>query len=163
MKPIKYMLIICFISFLQGCPSGIKYYSCKFINKSNYNIVVSASFPIDGLLPPTALYPDTSIAAGGDPRIWTVKANSESSIFEWNIEKREDVFEKIDTLCVFVIHEDTIKKYTYLDDLNKSYNILRRYDLSLNDMNNLEWTLSYPPDGRMKYMKMYPRMAVNEI
>ena len=33
---------------------------------------------------------------------------------------------------------------------------LQRYDLTLEDLNSLGWTIPYPPDERMKHMKMYP-------
>jgi hypothetical protein len=33
---------------------------------------------------------------------------------------------------------------------------LQRYDLTLEDLNSLNWTIFYPPNERMKDVKMYP-------
>ena len=37
-----------------------------------------------------------------------------------------------------------------------TYNILCRYDLSGNDIKQLDYTIPYPPSPVMKDMKMYP-------
>lgn len=60
-----------------------------------------------------------------------------------------------DTLSVFVISNDSIKKYGY-DNIAKSNNILVRYDLSIPDMKSLGYIFPYPPSPQMKDMKMYP-------
>lgn len=64
-----------------------------------------------------------------------------------------------DTLSVFVFHQDTLLKYKW-EDIRQSYNILKRYDLSLDDIRllyeNHTPVIPYPPDERMKNMKMFP-------
>ena len=42
-------------------------------------------------------------------------------------------------------------------EVRKGYKVLARYDLSLEDLERLNFELSYPPDNRMQGIKMYPR------
>jgi len=46
---------------------------------------------------------------------------------------------------------DAYPKYVPFDSV-----FLQRYDLTIRDLDILDWTLSYPPDERMKNIKMYP-------
>ena len=74
----------------------------------------------------------------------------------------EDIIKKTpkDTLSFFFFHADTLEKYP-LEILQRDYKILRRYDLSSQDVIALKNKygipeIPYPPDERMKNMKMYP-------
>ena len=40
--------------------------------------------------------------------------------------------------------------------LYTNYFVAQRYDLSLNDLKKLNWTITYPPVESMKDMHMYP-------
>jgi len=60
-----------------------------------------------------------------------------------------------DTLSYFLILEDTLLMYDW-EEIRRDYKILKRYDLSLQDLKRLNYTIPYPPDDRMKDMKMYP-------
>ncbi len=60
-----------------------------------------------------------------------------------------------DTLSVFFFHQDTLQKYKW-QEIKDKYKILKRYDLSLNDLQNLNFSIPYPPDETMKNMKIYP-------
>ena len=71
-----------------------------------------------------------------------------------------------DTLSVFYFHTDTLAKYKW-DEIKERYKVLRRYDLSIEDINILHNKdgvpeIPYPPDERMKNMKMYPPYDNNE-
>lgn len=61
-----------------------------------------------------------------------------------------------DTMSVFVFHSDTLAKFSW-EEVRKGYKVLVRYDLSLEDLERLNFELSYPPDNRMQGIKMYPR------
>jgi len=158
MGKIKIMFFTICTLFLQGCPFTMEVinYPWECDNKANHDIEIYAAIPIKGLPEPTIVYPDTSILfGGGDSRTWTVGANTKNSIFEVST-KQEDVFALNDTLCIFILHPDTLKIYLFLEEINKNYNILRRYDVSLQNMRQLNWTIVYPPDETMKNIKMYP-------
>ncbi|NLL27401.1 MAG: hypothetical protein GX259_01250 [Bacteroidales bacterium] len=60
-------------------------------------------------------------------------------------EKWEKVFKKLpkDTLSIFIFDSDTLAKYSW-DRIRSDYNILKRYDLSLKDLETQNWTISYP-------------------
>jgi hypothetical protein len=48
-----------------------------------------------------------------------------------------------DTLSVFIFHTDTLNKYTW-DEVRDRYKILRRHDLSLDDLQVMDYTITYP-------------------
>ena len=113
-------------------------------------------------------YPDTSLPI--DPN----KAN----IMGAPPHKRQEIYnsrnipyDKIihdlpkDTLSVFLFYQDTLLKYNW-EEIRQGYKILKRYDLSLDDIRflykNHTLVIPYPPDESMKSMKMYPPYGSNE-
>lgn len=48
-----------------------------------------------------------------------------------------------DTLSVFIFHTDTLNKYTW-EEVKDGYKILRRYDLSQEDLQEMDYTITYP-------------------
>jgi hypothetical protein len=77
-------------------------------------------------------------------------------------ESYEHLFREIkyDTIKLFIFD---YAKIVSMDDDEKSRKslpfdsvFLQRYDLTVKDLDAINWTLSFPPDDRMKDMKMYP-------
>jgi len=64
--------------------------------------------------------------------------------------------ERRDTLSFFLFDVDTLEKYSW-DIVKKNYMVLQRYDLSIYDLQKLNYTLYYPPTEAMRDMKMWPR------
>jgi hypothetical protein len=64
-----------------------------------------------------------------------------------------------DTLSIYLFDKDTLDIYPW-EIIQQDYKILQRYDLSLEDIYTLKENdipvITYPPDERMKNMKMYP-------
>ena len=60
-----------------------------------------------------------------------------------------------DTLHYFIFDADTINAYSW-NEIKEGYKILRRYDLSGNDIELLKESITYPPSPKMRDMKMYP-------
>jgi len=60
-----------------------------------------------------------------------------------------------DTLYVFIFEEDVLANHSWADVVDKNL-VLQRYNLSLKDLQQLNWQISYPPSEQMKDMKMYP-------
>jgi hypothetical protein len=56
---------------------------------------------------------------------------------------------------VFVLDLQVVESNPWMDIYN-NYMVLRRYDLSLADLQCLNWIITYPPTEAMKDMKMYP-------
>ncbi len=48
-----------------------------------------------------------------------------------------------DTVSIFILSKDTVNYYSW-DKIRSDYNILKRYDLSLDDLKNLSWNVTYP-------------------
>ena len=66
-----------------------------------------------------------------------------------------------DTLSVFFFSQDTLNTHSW-EEIKQEYKVLQRYDLSVKNfqtlLNQYEIPeISYPPDERMKDMKMYPQ------
>ena len=107
-------------------------------------------------------YPDTTISFSKESMGSSLNARSHVFVNIGTL-PIENYFSNIpsDTLSIFYFHPDTISKYSW-EEIQHGYKILRRYDLSIEDMNLLfnnrygSHEIPYPPDERMKNMKMYP-------
>jgi len=60
-----------------------------------------------------------------------------------------------DTLLVFIINADTLEKYGW-DSVRTCYKVEQRYDLSLEDLQYLDFKLCFPPSEAMKGIRMWP-------
>lgn len=61
----------------------------------------------------------------------------------------------IDTMRVFILATDTVNMYDW-NVIQKKYNILQRYDFSVEDLRNLNDCFYYPPIPAMRNIKMWP-------
>lgn len=73
---------------------------------------------------------------------------------EWDT--YEDRMPSCDYLAVFVWDRDSVTVTQYKDGVTYKGPILVRYDLTLDDMFFLEWTVSFPPNERMRGIHMWP-------
>lgn len=84
-----------------------------------------------------------------------VKANSSSDgplCLYWDIWETEFAYKTIipsDTLIVFILNVDSIdlwenEKLSPKKEQNPNNAVLKRYDLSLNDLKKMNWTITYP-------------------
>ena len=112
-------------------------------------------------LPPLS-YLDTTLPCC-DPR-----KNRVATIVEPNAENPEACFSDsfyessfgstrlgFDTLMVFAFDEDTLEFYGW-DSVCAHYKVLQRYDLSLEDLQDLDFKLCFPPSEAMKHIHMWP-------
>jgi hypothetical protein len=60
-----------------------------------------------------------------------------------------------DTISLFILDNNIVESHTW-EFIKSEYKILSRYDISSQDFKDLKWTISYPPDARMRHIKMYP-------
>ena len=60
-----------------------------------------------------------------------------------------------DTLLVFIFNADTLDFYGW-DSVCANYKVLQRYDLSLEDLQYLDFKLCFPPSETMKQIHMWP-------
>ena len=87
-------------------------------------------------------YPDTVIVQS-QPQLKEVKPNSSFKESDWGT--WEERFSKIagKKISVFIFHPDTLNKHTW-EEVRDGYMILKRYDLSLEDLKLLDFTITYP-------------------
>lgn len=84
-------------------------------------------------------YPDTTIT-NEKPRL---KMAYPSKYSYWDSkEKWEDVLPS-DTISMYILSKDTVDRYSW-DKIRSDYNILKRYDLSLDDLKKQRWIIEYP-------------------
>lgn len=128
------------------------HYRIYFTNESEKELYVNYS----------AYYPDTTNAVLDDldydsNRVFPGKINKEAllTFVSWEslFGTNNGNLNPIDTLMVFVFDAKHLEadRHRVMDAL------LVRYDLSLQDLQRLNWTLSYPPMENMKDVKMWPR------
>lgn len=132
MKKINYfiLIIISLSIFLSSCPREEDEVSIWIINNTDYNLLAYVGLGYGG-----TLYPDTALP-------------SENSTFliqygNQNMNVRSFSSKGIDTFCVFLLHEDTVKKYSW-STIRDEYKILKRYDIAINDLANIDWKITYP-------------------
>jgi hypothetical protein len=129
-------------------------YDVNYVNNTSFDIYYGGAY--GGTF---QCYPDTSIFTGND--LGKIKANS--YIICASHASLEDIIKEhipSDTLSIYYFHPDTLAKYTW-EEIRQGYKILRRYDLSIEDIRKLKDKngvpeISYPPTEAMKDMKMYP-------
>lgn len=157
MKPINsFMLIVITISLCEcRFPMEDIEYPWYVQNYADYSIgtYFASGIPAYYDISPTA-YPDITLPIDSVV-IVMVKSNEKQLV--WRTLDREKLIKSLpaDTLSVFIFHADTLSKYQW-EEIRLDYKILRRYDLSLQNLKQLNFTIPCPPDERMENMKMYP-------
>lgn len=144
--------LVVFIQCKKGLPTK---YDVNYVNNADHSIYFLPIFGFGG----TQAYPDTTISFKKDnlglisQKAFVVGAEN-SPI--------ESILKSIpsDTLSIFYFHPDTVTKYLW-EVIKHDYKILRRYDLSLENIRALCNSqgvpiIPYPPTEAMKDMKMYP-------
>ncbi len=128
----------CFILF--GCPDQADPLdsTLKIINDSSQNIVYKIEFNAVG---------DTSLQSFSFPlrpeniNGRTINGNSQVSITDGYINALENNPNVI--LMVFLLSKDTIEQVSW-EQITADYLVLQRYDLTLEDLEASNWTITYP-------------------
>jgi hypothetical protein len=99
-------------------------------------------------------YPDTTLSFGRE-RVDGIKKPGRGGTYDFG-PRHEEFFAALpkDTLSIYVFSVDTLAKYSW-EQVQDDYNILARYDFSLQDMEDLDFDVVYPPNVAMSHMKMY--------
>ena len=153
----RFFLIILLVTNLYKCENApYKRYSVDLKNDAEYSI--GFYFALGGNY--GTLYPDTLLPTTNQYIIKEIKRDSRY-IYDSGI-KWEEIYSQFpkDTLSIYIFHTDTLNQYTW-EEVRDNYLILNRYDLSLDDLTKLNNKYSvpeipYPPNERMKNMKIYP-------
>jgi hypothetical protein len=93
----------------------------------------------------TTDYPDTSFNRVANPtynpELYKVEAHSVQK--EYYKAPSKGLFRDVDTISVFIFDAQVLES-TPWDTVKAKYLILKRYDLSLDDLINMNWILTYP-------------------
>ena len=121
-------MIVIFVS----CRKGKVHFRIEFINNTNRDLSVYDAYT----------YPDTSmnsITWGS----YYVEPNTEKALISKNGWDEDLKHHNSSTLMLFVVFGDTLAKYGF-DGVASNYNIAKRYDLSIDFLYSVNWTISYP-------------------
>lgn len=126
------MLIISGVFLLKACGAPDVQHYFKIDNNANHAI----SFYV------AESYPDTLIVLA-KPVLKAVPSNSSYKESDWGT--WDERFSQIEggMISVFIFHSDTLNKYSW-EEIRDGYMILKRYDLSLEDLKQSNFTLIYP-------------------
>ncbi len=152
----KTMFFLSFIVFICCYSCGKlnfpeKFYRIQLDNHSDDTIWVYIALE-------TAFeYPDTSIETTRPATGFRDVAPKRSTYFD-SRQKWEEVFDKSlpgKRLSMYIFNADTLAHYDW-ETIRSGYKVLRRYDLSIEDLQKLDFKVPYPPTAEMTGMKMYP-------
>ena len=116
------------------------YQSVIVVNNSDMDI---AFYPYS--LIPLGVYPDTLLPST-DIGFYSIRITAMSQQIyspELDSEELRKCFNENDKLLFYLFSVDTLKKYTW-DKIREGYKILKRYDLSIHDLDSINWTITYP-------------------
>lgn len=129
------IVIIFLISYAGTCKKNLfveRVYSIKVINNSSERIIFFDRRE----------YPDTLLPIN-KPYYFTSQPDDFAYIdskVDW-----PDVFSQLpnDTLSIFILSSDTVNANSW-DIIRSEYKILKRYDLSFQELENKNFTITYP-------------------
>lgn len=91
-----------------------------------------------------------------NPVLTKVEPKSKNPETMFKMSSYESGFGKsFDTLIVFTFDADTLDYYGW-DTVCANYKVLQRYDLSLEDLQDLDFRLCFPPSEAMRNIHMWP-------
>jgi hypothetical protein len=138
---IKIFIFILLVANLSKCEKVAmdKRYAVYLKNNAEHSI--GAYFALGGEF--GTLYPDTTLPETKQYVITEIKPDARyiyDSGIEW-----EEIYSKLpkDTMSVYVFHTDTLQNVSW-EDIRNNYKVLKRYDLSLDDLKRMNWTITYP-------------------
>lgn len=129
---IPVIFLVCCSGTCKKNPLAENFYSIKIVNNWIDTIKFSSS----------STYPDTSLP-NEVPRLKPVYPG-EYSYLDSRKSYRE-VFNELpdDTLSIFFFSVDTLTKYNW-QEIRNGYKVLKRIDLSLQDLKSNNYTITYP-------------------
>lgn len=101
-------------------------------------------------------YPDTTLP-NSKPALVEIPALQNFSFYTPNRKTYEKAIQELaaDTLSIYIFSK-TVYEDTAWSDVRSGYQVLQRYDLSLDNLKRMDFKVPYPPTAEMAGMKMYP-------
>lgn len=152
MKTLVYCSIIILLLCANCCenlPLVDRFYSIEVNNESNDPIY----FWLDWQKP--LQYPDTTLP---ENRPALIRIGPNDKFYVDSREEWKDILERLpaDTLSVFIL-DGIVYENIEWSVIQDNYMILKRYDLSLKDLDQLGFSIHYPPNMAMQGIRMFPR------
>lgn len=138
---------------IAACSSHDRSYYINFYNTSDYTLCVDFD----------CSYPDDSVTTireimGSVNPCYSINPHSYSKVWQ-GIGKRQSWYSYFDDsysgFVSFYIIDDRVKDKGDVEKIQREYDILARYDVTINDIESLDWSLTYPPTEEMSYIHMY--------
>lgn len=107
-----------------------------------------------GTIESNIVYPDTLLPNSRDSmKLRPISGN----VFTGN---KTDWSERInqipsDTLSIYFFYSDTLDTFNW-QEIKSGYKVLKRYDLSLEDLKQIDYKVSFPPTENMINIKQFP-------
>lgn len=145
------ILLLHFIFIGAICYNHNGYRTISLENDYNDSIYVTTAFAFKSNYPDTILpvqKPSISFVPPGFKRVF---------INAFPSKRTKEAFDQLprDTLSIYLFDAATYLNNDW-DEVRTEYKVLKRYDLSLEDLNKLNWVIIYPPSEAMKDMKQFP-------
>ena len=123
------------LRFVNNSDSDVSFYPYSF----SFAILKYEMFYPDTLLPPL----DTGYVSMDDfHKVLPMKSYTFHSLLEQTHLKK--IPNRKDSLLMFYVFSvDTLEKYSW-EEIREGYMVLKRYDLSITDLDSLNWTITYP-------------------
>jgi hypothetical protein len=152
-KTMIVLMILSFVFMANTCnkEDEIHHKTIGIINNSEKAIYTYFNFA----------YPDTlaltGVPSSSEPSIYKVEPQKKNTTALWQRIFWEIIFKDgrripSDTLMIFIMDAELLESKS--TPINNT--IIQRYDLSLQDLQRVNWTLTYPPSPNMSAIKMYP-------
>jgi hypothetical protein len=154
-KVIFILIVLSFVAMASTCKNEDENHhrTIEVINNSEKAIYANFDFA----------YPDTlapGVPSSSEPSIYKVEPHERNTSALWQRDFWELIFRDFryekqipsDTLMVFIFDVELLDSHT--THINNT--VIQRYDLSLQDLQRINWTLTYPPSPNMSAIKMYP-------
>lgn len=130
------IVVLVLMLFFSGCIEkfATHYYGFRLKNNSNGRIEAYANF----------IYPDTIIREV-EPERYIMDTGKNSIIFD-NDKSEESLnrfYENGERITVFIFSTDTLNKYSW-DQIREDYNILKRYEITKLELDDMGGELVYP-------------------
>lgn len=98
-------------------------------------------------------YPDTTITTVNVTNKIIPMSTFRLGLFKAQIEFFEEATN--DTLSFYFISKETVSNFDW-NEIRNEYLILKRYDVSFDDFQTIDFEIVYPPTVEMENIRMYP-------
>jgi hypothetical protein len=153
MKNVKLITVV-FLVFIYtlGCKDVLEQsYALKVVNNSETSI----GLYFDVFFAGDPVFPDTSLPGANQYVFDDIESGN---LYIYDISRPfEDIYKirGVDTISMFFFDNDTLAKYDW-SEIRSGYRILKRYDLSLQDLENRNFIIEYPLNPNLGPIEQWP-------